>query len=260
MDFKQKAKDFWTRWNFPNLVAAIDGKHVRIMCPNKTGSLFFNYKNYFSIVLLALVDANYKFVIVDIGSYGKEGDAGIFSKSQTGQEIYSDKFNFPQPELLPYSKNIILPYVIVGDDAFKLDKYVMKPYPKNQILKDNKKAIFNYRLSRARRVAENCFGLYSHVFRIFFTPINVKPQTVDLIILACCCLHNMLRDEYVANNPKKQNSNFEEEFFPLPTENMIPLRGTGGFARAEGFDVIIRFANYFVNEGAVKWQDKMINA
>lgn len=105
MDFKQKAKDFWTRWNFPNLVAAIDGKHVRIMCPNKTGSLFFNYKNYFSIVLLALVDANYKFVIVDIGSYGKEGDAGIFSKSQTGQEIYSDKFNFPQPEffLIPKS-------------------------------------------------------------------------------------------------------------------------------------------------------------
>ena len=65
------------------------------MAPHNSGSLFFNYKNYFSIVLLALVDANYKFIYVDVGSYGKEGDAGIFLKSQIGQQIYDDKFNFP---------------------------------------------------------------------------------------------------------------------------------------------------------------------
>nr|XP_022908546.1 uncharacterized protein LOC111419893 [Onthophagus taurus] len=203
MDLKQKAEEFWNRWNFPNVIAGIDGKHVRVMAPDNSGSLFFNYKNYFSIVLLALVDANYKFLYVDIGSYGKEGDAGIFAKSKIGKQIYGDKFNFPLPALLPRSKNTILPYVILGDDAFKLDKHVMKPYPKKQIFEDPKKTIFNYRLSRARRVTENAFGIHCHVFRIFFSPINVKPNTVDLIVLTCCCLRNMLRTEYILNNQRE---------------------------------------------------------
>lgn len=67
--------------DFPNCVGAIDGKHVRVVCPNKSGSLYYNYKNYFSIVLLAIVDAKYKFLAIDVGSYGKEGDSGIFAKS-----------------------------------------------------------------------------------------------------------------------------------------------------------------------------------
>lgn len=73
---KESAMKFGEKWNYPNAIAAIDGKHVRIKCPGKSGSLFFNYKEYFSVVLLALVDADCKFIAVDVGSYGREGDAG----------------------------------------------------------------------------------------------------------------------------------------------------------------------------------------
>lgn len=256
LNFKEKAEEFWSAWHFPNVIGAIDGKHVRIMCPDQSGSLFFNYKNYFSIVLLAVVDANYQFLTVDIGSYGKEGDAGIFRKSQIGKEIYGDKFQFPPPRLLPYSKNTILPYVILGDEAFQLHTHIMKPYPKKQALEDNSKAVFNYRLSRARRVTENAFGMLCHVFRIFFTPINVKPSTVDLIVFVSCCLHNMLRREYVQNHPSKKHE--FDMTVTIPTENMIPLRGTGGYACTEGFDVRTRFSNYFSNEGALMWQNNQI--
>lgn len=71
------ANEFFKKWNFPNVIGCLDGKHVRIRCPNRTGSLYYNYKDFFSIVLLALVDANYRFIAVDIGSFGREGDAGI---------------------------------------------------------------------------------------------------------------------------------------------------------------------------------------
>lgn len=74
--FESNEKYFRERWNFPNVVGCLDGKHVRVRCPKKTGSLYYNYKNYFSLVLFALTDARYKFMAIDVGRFGREGDAG----------------------------------------------------------------------------------------------------------------------------------------------------------------------------------------
>lgn len=241
IDWEEKAKEFWIRWGYPNCVAAIDGKHVRLVAPSNSGSLFFNYKGYFSIVLLAMVDANCKFLVVDVGSYGKEGDAGIFAKSQFARLVQNESI-FPPPRHLPGS-NIMLPHVIVGDEAFRLSEHVMKPYCKKQVLEDPRKRKFNYHLSKARRVSENAFGLMSVTFRIFFTPINIKPEVADLITVVCCCLHNMLREEYLSFHRYDIDESVTIEEFP--TDNMIPLTGRGGFAQAEGFHVRSRFTDYF---------------
>lgn len=71
---EKNAEDLFSIWNFPNCFGTIDGKHVLIRCPERAGSLYFNCKNVHSIVLLAIVDANYKFI--GISSYDREGDAG----------------------------------------------------------------------------------------------------------------------------------------------------------------------------------------
>lgn len=150
---------FWNKWNFPNCVVAVDGKHIRIFWPNKSRSLFFNYKDYFSIVFLACGDAHNKFLFVEIGAYGKEGDSAIFSKSEIGTQVYFGKI-FPPDERFPGSKKV-LPYVIIGDEAFRLHRHLLKPYSRPSAKSDKKKTIYNYRLSRARRVTENAFSIFS---------------------------------------------------------------------------------------------------
>lgn len=75
-DWKRHATNFFNKWNFPNCIGAIDGKHIRIQCPPNSGSMYFNYKGFFSVVSLAIVDADYKYIAVDVGSYGRESDGG----------------------------------------------------------------------------------------------------------------------------------------------------------------------------------------
>ncbi|KAB0801828.1 hypothetical protein PPYR_04014 [Photinus pyralis] len=92
--------------------------------------------------------------------------------------------------------NIFLPHFLIGDEAFGIDSYMMKPYPRKVAQHDKKKQVFNYRICRARRVSENAFGLLSQIFRIFYTPISINPDTCTDLIMTACCLHNLLREEY----------------------------------------------------------------
>lgn len=255
-DFKRLSDDFWNLWDFPNCIGAIDGKHVRIKCPDNSGSLFFNYKQHFSIVLLALVSANYKFIAVDIGSYGKEGDSGIFKNSAMGKKIAAGQFNIPEDNFLP-GTNILAPHVIVGDEAFALDTFMMKPYSKNNARNCSMKSIFNYRLCRARRVTENAFAILCQVFRVFYTPIACMPQTCDYLISVACCLHNMLRDGYLEKQCKPHYVSFDTT--TVPQENMIPFDRRGGYANASGFEVRDKFKDFFSSPtGQVPWQNNIV--
>jgi len=66
------------KWNFPRCVRAVDGKHVMIQAPPNSGSEFYNYKGFNSIVLLAVADFDYKFILVDISCNGRHNDSSIF--------------------------------------------------------------------------------------------------------------------------------------------------------------------------------------
>lgn len=96
----KNAREFEEIWDFPHCLAAMDGEHVKIKCPSNSGSMFFNYKDYFSVVLLALVDAGLRFVVIDVGSYGRESDAAIYKKSSMAKKISEKSFNIPDASIL----------------------------------------------------------------------------------------------------------------------------------------------------------------
>ena len=150
------AKGFQERWNFPHVCGAIDGKHVAIRKPKQSGSIYYNYKGFFSIVILVLCDANYKAIWGHVGSPGSESDCGIYNDSPMFQGIQDETIKLPPPEPLP-NDNEDTPYIFIGDDAFPLRQHMLKPFSARYL--DNEQLVFNYRLSRARRVVENLFGI-----------------------------------------------------------------------------------------------------
>lgn len=104
-DWLDISEEFLSVWNFPNCVGAIDGKHIAIQAPKKSGSSFHNYKSFYSVVLLGVADASYKFSYVDIGANGIQSDGGILANSILGKRLENNTMNFPEPSLLPGGKN-----------------------------------------------------------------------------------------------------------------------------------------------------------
>lgn len=246
------AKRFEELWNFPNCVAAIDGKHIVIQAPAGSGSLYFNYKKTYSVVLLALVDAEYRFIAVDVGAYGKNSDGGIFNDSNIGKRLRNGTFGMPENR--PLSENSHpLPYVIVGDEAFPAKTYLLRPYSGRGLSADKK--IFNYRLSRARRVSENAFGILCQKFRVFLNKLQVHPKNADKIVLCSLCLHNFLRNDNIFLNTledeKTENDSYIFTNFPR----------LGGKPSTAAMDIRESYKNYFNSAiGAVPWQLDEVNA
>jgi len=140
---------------------------------------------------MAACNSNYKFTLIDCGAYGSSNDAEIFSRSEFGKALLDDNLNLPRCEAHLPGSNTRTPCFFVADEAFQLSKNMMRPYSGRNL--ETKKAIFYYRLSRARRVIENAFGILVSRWCVFRKPICMHPKTVDKIVIATICLHNFLK-------------------------------------------------------------------
>lgn len=191
-DFKSIEKEFYEKWDYPNCIGSLDGKHIRIKCPKHFRSMFFNYKQYYSIVLMAVSDANYKFTMIDVGGYGKDSDGGILSASNMYQRLENESLKIPGEKKLP-NFNVKAPYVFIADEAFPLRNYLMRPFPRLQA-QQNDKMYYNYRHARARMTIECTFGIASAKFRILQKAIETKVENAVHVVKSICILHNVIID------------------------------------------------------------------
>lgn len=245
-DWIQIADQFYERTNFPNVIGAIDGKHIRIIQPENSGSSFFNYKKYFSCVLMAWTDADYKFIYVDVGAYGGSCDSNIFKNSKMGKKFLGNDFNVPSGRRLPNENDgRIIPFYVVADDAFGLSNNVLRPYAKKNL--SYPKQIFNYRHTRARRMVECTFGILANKWRIFHRPLDVNLDFVVSIIKACCILHNFVR--------VKDGIQFEDTLYEHSLENYTCIDDNRGRNLISGVNVRQYLTSYFISpQGSVPWQ------
>ncbi|GBP12610.1 Protein ALP1-like [Eumeta japonica] len=217
------------------------------------------------MVLMAIVDARYRFILADFGTNGRVSDEGVLQNTKFFKKLQNKKFNIPDPENIESSSRC-LPYVFVTDDAFPLRAVMLKPY-RQAGLNNHEKKIFNYRLSRARRLVEYAFGILSSRFRIYHTQINIEPDKIENIVMATIALHNFLMENVPysyaptrcfyhenINNGTVVNRGYDtarSTMEDLQRQNQGNVLNNAKIIRQE-------YQNYFVNEGKVPWQDNFI--
>ena len=256
------ADDFHQKWNVPHACGALDGKHVRIHKPANSGSTYFNYKGYFSIVLMALVDAQYRFIWVDTGGDGSMSDAQIYNSSELCELLNSGGLGLPPPEPLPNTHDVDMPYFLLADDAFALRPFLMKPYATRFM--DHDTRIANYRISRGRRVVENAFGILAQRNQLPQTTILQKPDNVRIIINAMVCLHNLLRIKFPTMNLTMVDRDDDNvpgagsvERGAEVLDGLQPRPGNFNHKDAKAQRDYLK--DYFNSPaGSVEWQDRMV--
>ena len=191
-EFRSKILDMEEMWQFPSSWAAVDGCHIPMKCPpggNSTRKGYHNFKNFYSIVLMALVDARYRFVWGTCGFPGNSHDSIILQATSLWSDINDGKV---LPDFCQDEQGVHIPPLILGDSAFPFKTYLMKPYA-NAILSKQQR-YFNYRLSRARMVIEGAFGQLKGRWRFLLRKSESNTYETKIATLACMVLHNICLD------------------------------------------------------------------
>ena len=200
------------------------------------------------MTLMAVVDAAYQSIYIDVGAYGKEHDGSVFAQSEFGRRLEANNLQFPQAE------DGELPYVFVADEAFPLKTQLLRPYPGSGSNLTDIKSVFNYRLSRARRVVENAFGILVAKWRILRQPIIAKPEKIDVLVKAMCVLHNFLR--------LKEGCDREPDTLNVANTGLTNIGGNVGSNNYSDAAANVRdlFADYFSSpQGSLPFQEQIIH-
>lgn len=213
---------------------------------------------------MAICDANYVIRFVDIGAYRRRSDGGIFNNSAIGRAFDKGRMNIPQPTAIG-EREPVLPYCFVGDEAFPLKPYLLRPYPDRPYSGfTREQKIYNYRLDRARQTIENTFGILASQWRMYRKPIIASPENAKVMVSATICLHNWLckqnNDIYVFPTLVDDESNsFTPGSWRTIMEDGCAFKDISNcgpnMSAKQCIEIRNKFCHYLNNEGAIQWQN-----
>ncbi|XP_077344185.1 uncharacterized protein LOC143988458 [Lithobates pipiens] len=247
------AAQFQHLWDFSNCGGASDGKLVQFVPP--PNSYYFNYTGFCSIVLLAVVSATMSFCILMLGRM-----AATLKEESLRRQFYKRLQNCTL-NLPPAEENVEgLNFVFVADEAFALGEHLMKPFPMRNLTPEQR--IFNYKLSHARRVFKNTFGILASRFRLFLTSINLALYKINHVVLCCCIRHHFLRSNassYLASVPTVGDTAVAgpaEEAAASPSLAVMTAikNACAGLPSQNARDLWQKYLDYFVGRGVMAWQ------
>lgn len=178
-ELKAASDLFVKEWQFPQCIGALCGSHIAIVPPRDDHEDYFNDRGSHSIVLLATVDACYRFTYVNVGYPGKANDGYGFCASQLYTFLIEDG-------VVPNN------YHLVANSAFPLHPLIMKPYTEAALSQEE--THYNYRLARARSVAETAFRRLKGRWRILNKKCDLSLSNLTTVVKACSILHNIVED------------------------------------------------------------------
>lgn len=171
----------------PNIVGAIDGSHVRIIAPKDSAVDYFSRYQQYDFIIQAVVNGRKLFLDFACGFPGNMHDArvlrrsAIFRKAERGEILSAPTVHINgRHELRPY---------LVGDSAYPLSPWLMKPYPEGT--RDRDEIKFNKELSSARVKVECAFGLLKSRRRVLQKCFDSSIEFAVKNAIACAVLHNL---------------------------------------------------------------------
>ena len=153
-EINEVVNGFKMKFGMIQCLGSIDGSHIPVMPPALNHTDYYNRKGYYSMILQAVVDHNYMFRDINIGWPGSVHDARVFVNSAVYHKAINGEI-LTGNELKITDK--VVPLFLIGDSAYPLSSWLMKPFAHNTALSNSERK-YNYYLSRSRIVVENAFG------------------------------------------------------------------------------------------------------
>ena len=209
----ETVKGFLDNWGIPQCVGAIDGSHIPVRPPSMNHTDYYNRKGWYSVLVQAVVDANYLFTDLNVGWPGSVHDARVLSNS----ELYRKCINheYLQGDGLQIN-NSTIPLFLIGDSAYPLLSWLIKPFPTTSLITEEQKK-YNYRICRGRVVVEIAFGRLKARWRRLLKQNDMFVENVPCVVAACCVLHNIC---------EIHGDDFDEDWIePDPNQPAAPADG-----------------------------------
>ncbi|XP_068757390.1 uncharacterized protein [Montipora capricornis] len=187
--FKEKMLDTEQLWQFPCALASIDGYHLPLKCP--AGGLeackeYYNFKNFYSIILIEMEDAKYRFIWASCKYQRNFHDSTIFKSTKVREDMTDGEII---PQIGKDIGGVTFSPLILGDLAFPFKPWFMKPFT-NAVLTPIQ-SNFNYRLSRSHIIVECAYGQLTGRWRVLLCKCESTPVELRSACLACIVLHNI---------------------------------------------------------------------